>query len=138
MFKPLVNDIKLVEIPNFKDDRGGLSVVQSGLDIPFEIARIFYTYGADSTSKRGAHAHRTCWQMLICVTGYMQVESTDSHSGKVFELDSPNKGLLIPPLIWSTQFSYSEGAVCLALASELYSEDEYIRNFEDFLAIRSK
>lgn len=136
MSKPFVSDIQLIDIPTFLDERGGLSVLQSGMDIPFEISRVFYTYGTGAGVIRGAHAHRTCWQLLVCVNGFMQIESTDTLTKKTFELNSPSKGLLIPPLIWSSQFGYSHGAVCLVLASENYSKDEYINNFEEFVSLR--
>jgi UDP-2-acetamido-3-amino-2,3-dideoxy-glucuronate N-acetyltransferase len=134
----LVSDIQVIDIPTFADERGALSVLQSGMGIPFEISRVFYTYDTSAGVKRGSHAHKTCWQLLVCVSGFMQVESTDTLSTKTFELNSPRKGLLIPPLIWSTQFGYSPGAVCLVLASEIYAQDEYINNFEDFVSLRQE
>lgn len=136
--QPLVSDIQLIDIPTFVDGRGGLSVLQSGVGIPFEISRVFYTYGTSAGVERGSHAHKTCWQLLVCVSGFMQVESTDTLTKKTFQLNSPNKGLLIPPLIWSTQFGYSESAVCLVLASELFSEEEYLRDFTQFVDYRNQ
>lgn len=138
MSQALVSDIKLIEIASFVDERGGLSVLQSKRDIPFEILRVFYTYGTNAGVERGSHAHKTCWQLLVCVSGSMQIETTDTLTKKTFELNSPSRGLLIPPLIWSTQFGYSESAVCLVLASEFFSEEEYLRDFKLFLEYRNQ
>ena len=138
MSQSLVSDIQFIDIPTFLDERGGLSVLQSGIGIPFEISRVFYTYGTSAGVERGSHAHKTCWQLLVCVSGFMKVESTDTLTKKTFELNSPSKGLLIPPLIWSRQFGYSESAVCLVLASEFFSEEEYLRDFKLFVDYRNQ
>ena len=85
---------------------------------------------------RGEHAHKTCSQFLMCPHGTFDVEVKDGINSKTFKLENPALGLLVPPLIWSIQKNYSRSAVCLVLASEEYSQDEYIHSFQELLAIR--
>lgn len=133
-----ISQVKFNVAQTFQDARGGLSVIEELSDIPFEISRVFYTYGTNPQITRGAHAHKSCWQALICVSGSLDVEFDDSLSKGRHTLDSPEKILVIPPLIWSTQLNYSDGAVCLVLASERFFEDEYLRNYQGFIEYRSQ
>jgi len=122
-------------LKNFADDRGSLVAITGGIEIPFEIARVFYTFKNAPDTQRGAHAHRSCFQFLICLSGSMEVVLNDGATERSILLTTPDKGLLIPPLVWSYQQKYTSDAVCLVLASEVYSTSEYIYDYEEFLTL---
>lgn len=132
-----ISDVVLRDIPTHTDSRGALSVIQGSSDIPFEISRVFYTYSTNVSISRGSHAHKSCWQALICLTGYLEVEVDDAQVKQVYSLRSPSKVLIIPPGIWSKQFNFSDKTVCLVLASEVYSPKEYLHEYTDFINFRS-
>jgi dTDP-4-dehydrorhamnose 3,5-epimerase-like enzyme len=133
----LLSSVMLMKLPNFVDQRGGLTVVTENADVPFGIERVFFTYDTHRDVNRGAHAHKTCVQFLMSPHGSLDVEVTDGYETKTFTLNDPSIGLLIPPLIWSVQKNYSKGAICLVLASEKYQENEYLRDFQEFQEFRS-
>lgn len=127
-----VNDCKIIDIRRYSDTRGYLSVVEGGIDIPFEIKRIYYLYMVPEVA-RGAHAHKALQQLLIATSGSVEVIMDDGKEKKSFMLDRPWKGLLIPAGLWRDLENFSGGAVLMCLASEKYDESDYIRNYEDFL-----
>ncbi|UTC90769.1 WxcM-like domain-containing protein [Treponema denticola] len=104
--------------------------------VPFEIKRIYYLYGVPENQERGAHAHKELLQVLIAAAGSFTVELDDGKNKKKFFLNSPSKGLLIVPGIWRNLTDFSFGSVALVLASEYYTEDDYIRNYYEFLKYR--
>lgn len=126
-----VNDCKIIDIRRYSDTRGYLSVVEGGIDIPFEIKRIYYLYMVPEVA-RGAHAHKALQQLLIATSGSVEVIMDDGKQKKSFMLDRPWKGLLIPAGLWRDLENFSGGAVLMCLASEKYDESDYIRNYEDF------
>jgi hypothetical protein len=123
---------KFVDLPVVKDDRGSLAVIEGGINIPFEIKRVYFLYDLDSDSERGGHAHKKLLQLLIPATGSFDVLLDDGVNRTVIRLTEPNKGLLIGNYVWRELRHFSKGAVCLVLASELYSEDDYYREYEKF------
>lgn len=127
-----VNDCKIIDIRRYSDTRGYLSVVENGLDIPFDIKRIYYLYMVPEVA-RGAHAHKELQQLLIATSGSVEVVMDDGRQKKSFILDRPWKGLLIPPGLWRDLENFSHDAVLLCLASEKYDENDYIRDYEEFL-----
>ena len=104
--------------------------------VPFEVKRIYYLYGVPENQERGAHAHKELLQVLIAAAGSFTVELDDGKNKKNFFLNSPSKGLLIVPGIWRNLTDFSFGSVALVLASEYYTEDDYIRNYDEFLQYR--
>lgn len=110
--------------------------VESNKDIPFQVKRCYYLYDVPNNKKRGAHAHKNLIQLMIAVSGSFNVCLDDGENRKNFFLNSPLKGLLIVPGIWRDLKSFSSGAICLVLASELYDETDYIRNYDEFLQYR--
>lgn len=127
-----VDDCKIVDIRKFSDSRGYLSVIEGGLDVPFEIKRIYYLYLAPEAA-RGAHAHKQLQQLMVATSGSVHVTLDDGQNKKTFVLDKPWKGLLIVPGLWRTLEHFSGGAVCMVLASEKYDADDYIRDYKTFL-----
>jgi len=131
----LIDSVKVIQLPTFEDERGVLSVVNGCTEIPFNISRVFFTYASPLGTVRGAHAHRKCFQFLVCINKEIEVEVTDSKVTRIFTLNSPRFGLLVPPLLWAQQKHLSDHSVGLILASEPYSEGEYIRDYSEFLQI---
>lgn len=130
-----VTDCQLIDIRRYSDSRGYLSVVENGIDIPFEIKRIYYLYMVPEVA-RGAHAHKELQQLLIATSGSVEVIMDDGTNKKSFMLDRPWKGLLIPSGLWRDLENFSGGAVLMCLASEKYNASDYIRDYEEFLAFK--
>lgn len=127
-----VNDCKIIDIRRFSDTRGYLSVVENGLDIPFDIKRIYYLYMVPEVA-RGAHAHKELQQLLIATSGSLDITLDDGVDKKTFHLDKPWKGLLVVPGLWRDLDNFSGGTVLMCLASEHYDAADYIRDYDEFL-----
>ena len=130
--KSTINDCRILDIRRYSDTRGYLSVIENGLDIPFEIKRIYYLYLVPEVA-RGAHAHKALQQLLIATSGSVDVIMDDGTAKRTFHLDKPWKGLLVPPGLWRDLENFSGGAVLLCLASEKYDPADYIRDYNEFL-----
>ena len=115
------------------DDRGTLVALEQERNIPFEIKRCYYMYDTVQGVRRGFHAHKTLKQVLVCVKGQCKVLLDDGKEQKHVLLDSPNRGLYIESDIWREMYDFSEDAVLMVLASELYDESDYIRDYQEFL-----
>lgn len=126
---------RLHRMPRFIDLRGSLSVGEFGRDLPFAPQRYFLVFGVPSRETRGEHAHRECHQFLVCTHGSVRVLADDGRGRREFLLDSPDAGLHLPPMTWGTQFQYSPDAVLLVLASHAYDAGDYIRDYDEFLAL---
>ena len=130
-----VPGVNLHDLPRFTDMRGALSVGEFDKDLPFVPKRYFVVFDVPSQETRGEHAHKRCHQFLVCVHGSVRVLADDGRRREEFVLDSPSKGIHLPPMIWGTQYRYSKDAVLLVYASEPYDGDEYIRDYQSFLQI---
>ncbi len=119
----------------FTDERGSLTVVESGKDIPFEVKRAYWIYGVPEGKERGKHANRITYQYLVAVKGCVKVALESKDTKQTYVLDSPDKGLLIPPLTWNELLYFSADAVLLVLSSQPYRPDMYINSYEEFLRI---
>lgn len=129
---------EICPILNFKDlgdERGKLVVIEGGKTIPFDIARVFYIYGSDATVIRGQHANRNSEFVLINVAGKSKVRITDTNEEYIIELTKPMTGVYIPKMIWKDMYDFSEDSVLLVLASTHYDATEYIRDYNDYVAI---
>lgn len=123
---------KMIEFKQNGDDRGKLVVVEGMKDIPFEIKRIFYIYGSDTTVVRGQHANRRSEFVLINVCGSSKVRVTDGKKDEIFVLDKPHTGIYLPKMLWKDMYDFSEDSILLVLASEVYDSSEYIRDFDEY------
>ncbi len=130
-----VNGVHLHRLPSFTDMRGALTVGEFEKDLPFIPKRYFLVYGVPTRETRGEHAHRICHQFLICVQGSVRVLADDGKNREEYLLDSPSLGIHLPPMTWGTQYKYSSDAVLLVFASELYDSEEYIREYDQFIAL---
>ena len=122
---------KLIEIPKIKDPRGNLAVLENHT-VPFEIKRVYYLYDVPSDAFRGGHAHKEQYELLIAVSGSFEVVLDTIEKRETLMLNKPNIGLLIPTMIWRELQNFSSGAVCLVLASDVFDEKDYIRDYEQF------
>lgn len=123
----------LINLPSFSDMRGNLVALEHLSDLPFFPKRSFLVYGVSGDKVRGEHAHKKCEQFLIAISGTLSVVVDDGLNRSEVVLDEPNQGIYIPPGIWGVQYQFSKDAVLLVYASHSYEEDDYIRNYDDFL-----
>lgn len=128
-----VNDLSIISIPKIEDRRGNLSVIEGDL-LPFKMKRVYYLFDVPSGSERGGHAHKALSQFVVALSGSFDVVVKDGKNTKIITLNNPTKGLLITPGIWREIENFSSGAICLVVASEEYNEDDYIRDFDEFLS----
>ena len=126
-----INDVHIIDITKVHDTRGNLSVIQ-GDAIPFEMKRVYYLYDIPSGGRRGGHSHKDCLELLVALSGSFDVILNDGDQQKTVTLNKPNVGLLIPNGIWRELENFSSGSVCLVLASDVFKEEDYIRNFEEY------
>lgn len=135
MRRPLgVEDCKLAELPVIHDPQGNLTFVEQKRHVPFEIARVYYLYDVPGGAMRGGHAHRSCEEMLIAMSGSFEVLVKDGSRKLSFRLSRSYIGLYLPPMIWRELIDFSSGSVCMVLASEYFDEADYIRDYGEFEA----
>jgi len=132
--KALPPGCRWIDFAPLTDRRGTICVAENGSEpLPYDIQRAFWIYGVPDGGERGSHAHRTCSEILIPVSGCFKVELTDGRSAATVVLDTPARGLLIPPMIWCRLKDFSPNAVCLCLASAGYDAKGYIHRFDDYI-----
>lgn len=125
-------NVELISIPKIEDYRGNIAVIENEV-VPFEIKRVYYLFDVPSAASRGGHAHKNLYQVLIALSGSFDVILKDGSVEKTITLNKPDKGLLIKNMIWRELTNFSSGAVCLVVASNVYVEDDYIREYDEFL-----
>jgi len=122
----------IINFPKITEPRGNLSFIEQNKHIPFSIKRVYYLYDVPSGATRGGHAHRTLQEMVIALSGSFDIVLDDGKEKKTFFLNRPHYGLLIPPCVWRELENFSSNSVALALASDIYIEEDYIRDYEVF------
>lgn len=127
-----ISDLHLIQIPTVEDLRGNLAFIQNDI-LPFEFKRIYYLFDVPSTAFRGGHSHINQHEILIALSGSFEVTVNDGKDKKSYLLNKPNIGLHIPTGIWRELENFSSGAVCLVLASGIFDEADYIREYNQFL-----
>lgn len=135
MKNPSVSNCKIIELPKIGDEKKGfLSLGESRRHIPFEIKRIYYIYGIEDPSAiRGQHGHKKLEQVFFCINGKVTFLLDDGEKKEEIELGEPNKGLYIGPKVWHNMMNFSKNAIILVIASDYYSEEDYLRNYEKFI-----
>lgn len=127
-------DACLSEVRTYPDERGMLSVAELGKELSFPIKRVYYIYGVGSPEiRRGFHSHKKLRQLMICMKGSCRLLLDDGREREEFLLDSPDKSLYVGPGIWREMYDFTEDAVLVVLASETYDEDDYIRDYDEFI-----
>lgn len=124
---------KLINMQVMGDKRGQLVSLESNRNIPFEIKRVFYIYGTTEGISRGNHAHRNVEQVLIRMSGSCKVKADNGKTSEIFELNSSDKGLYLGTYVWNTMFDFSPDCVLLVLANDFYENDQYIKDYDEFL-----
>jgi len=129
-----LNDCRLIQLPKISDPRGNLTFVEGGNHIPFDIERVYYLYDVPGGSDRGAHAHKALHQLIIAMSGSFDVVLDDGREKKRFHLNRSYYGLYVCPMMWRELDNFSSGSVCMVLASNMYDEDDYYRDYVEYLA----
>ncbi|NHM01627.1 sugar 3,4-ketoisomerase [Flavobacterium difficile] len=124
---------KILDIPKINNTKGNIGVIENDT-IPFAVKRVYYLFDVPSGAKRGGHAHKKLKQVLIAISGSFDVVLKDGKSKEIVTLNRPDKGLLIENNIWRELENFSSGSVCLVLASEEFSESDYIRSYKEYLS----
>ncbi len=132
-----VEDCEIVNLPIVYRESGNITVLENNANIPFAIKRIYYLYDVPMNTERGGHAHYQLQQYVVAASGSFTFLLDDGKNKKEVFLNHPNKALHIVPGIWREMKDFSSGSVCLVLASIVYEEADYIRDYDDFLKFRS-
>lgn len=127
-----LKNCRIIDLPKIPDARGNLTFIEADRHVPFEFKRIFYLYDVPGGESRAGHALKTCQQFLVAISGSFDVIVDDGVEKNRYHLDRSYYGLYIPSLIWREIDNFSSGSVCLVLASELYSEADYYRDYVSF------
>jgi hypothetical protein len=125
---------EIIELPKIVDPRGNLTVAEGNDKVPFAIARAYWVYDVPGGESRGGHAHKNCKELIIAVSGSFSVNLSNGHEKKTYLLNHQWQALLVDTMTWRTLDDYSSGAVCLVLASEPFEEEDYIRDYDEFLS----
>jgi dTDP-4-dehydrorhamnose 3,5-epimerase-like enzyme len=124
---------RIIDLPIITDPRGKLTFVEENRDVPFDIRRVYYLYDVPGGAERGGHAHKTLHQLIIAMSGSFDIHLDDGQSKKVVHMNRSYFGLYVCPMIWREMDNFSSGAVCMVLASNYYDEQDYYRDYEQFV-----
>jgi hypothetical protein len=131
-----LEDCRIIELPKINEPRGNLSFVESNNHIPFAIERVYYVYDVPGGADRGGHAHKELHQLIIAMSGSFDITLDDGKNKKKFHLARSYYGLYVCPMIWREMDNFSSNSVLMVLASNKYSEEDYYRNYDDFMHAR--
>ncbi len=129
-----LSDCKIIELPKIHDPRGNLTFIENSRHIPFDIKRVYYLYDVPGGADRGGHAHRSLHQFIVAMSGSFDVVLDDGDRQRRFHLNRSFNGLYVTPMMWRYLDNFSSGAVCMVLASGLYDEADYYRDYDEFVA----
>ena len=132
-----IRDCNTIVLPKIGNRNGHITAINNNIEIPFAVRRIFYLYDIQGGDSRGAHAHKECHQFLVAASGSFEVLLDDGISKHKVLLNLPDVGLHIPPGIWASEMNFSSGAICLVLASHDFNEEDYIRDYKNYLECKS-
>jgi hypothetical protein len=133
MKQTTVFDCTLLELPKNHSEKGNITAVNNGLEVPFNIQRVYYLYDVPGGEARGGHAHRDLQQLIIAASGSFDLTVDDGKVKRTFQLNRPNQGVFMPAGLWRELNNFSSGSICLVLASIPYSETDYLRDYQEFL-----
>lgn len=127
--------VETVFLQTHGDERGSLIALENGHNLPFDVKRVYYIYGTKSGVSRGFHAHKKLKQLLIAVSGSVEIHCEMNGEKTVHVLDRPDKGLLVEGMVWHTMENFSPDCILIVLADDIYDEEDYIRDYEQFLTL---
>ena len=130
-----IDNCKIIELPKISDPRGNLTFIEGNNQIPFDIRRVYYLYDVPGGAERGGHAHKGLHQLIIAMSGSFDVVLDDGNNKKRFHLNRSYFGLYVCPMMWRELDNFSSGSVCMVLASNMYDEDDYYRNYDEFITV---
>lgn len=128
-----IDDCKVVDLGKCHQVKGNITVIENNKDISFEVKRVYYLYDVPGGESRGGHAHKNLYQVIVAASGSFSVILDDGKNKKSISLNRPYQGLFVVPGIWRELENFSSGSVCLVLASKKYDEEDYMRNYNDFI-----
>ena len=123
---------RLIDLPKIIDPRGNLTVAEQLREVPFNVERVYWTYDVPAGECRGGHAHKLCEEVIVAVSGSFDVTLDNGAERKTYHLNHPYQGLYVGTGIWRTLDDFSSGAVCLVIASHLFEEEDYIRDYDEY------
>jgi dTDP-4-dehydrorhamnose 3,5-epimerase-like enzyme len=126
-------NVEIIQIPKVEDYRGNIAIIEKEV-LPFEMKRVYYLFDVPSSARRGGHSHKNQQEFLVALSGSFDVVVNDGKKSQKVTLNKPDKGLLIRENIWRELENFSSGCVCLVIASDIFDEDDYIRDFDAFLS----
>ena len=133
MRQSTVFDCSLIQFSINHRDVGNITAIQSGMEVPFDIKRVYYLYDVPGGESRGGHGHKELRQLIVAASGSFDVIVNDGKVRRTFTLSRPNIGLLMPPGLWRELDNFSSGSICLVLASLPYDENDYLREYQTYL-----
>lgn len=131
--KTTIYNCSIVELPKVHNRSGNITAIENYIHAPFDVKRVYYLYDVPGGAERGGHAHKKLEQFIVAVSGAFSVLLDDGVNKKIVQLDRPYMGLHVVPGIWREILNFSSGAICLVLASMVYDEADYIREYKDFI-----
>ncbi|MBO6792762.1 MAG: WxcM-like domain-containing protein [Balneolaceae bacterium] len=127
-----VFDATLIQLPAISQEKGNITAINSNIEVPFDISRVYYLYDVPGGAARGGHAHIELQQLIVAASGSFDIILDDGIVKRTFSLNRPNIGLYMPSGLWRELDNFSSGAICLVLASHEYSEEDYLRTYSEF------
>ncbi len=139
MNQPLsdIHGCYVVDLNRIQSPQGNLTVIQNGDTLPFDVRRVYYLYDIPGGTERGGHAHKKLFQLIIAASGSFDVILDDGRTKKIIQLNRPYFALMVVQGIWREIVNFSSGAICLVLASDKYSNEDYIRDYNEYIQWRS-
>jgi hypothetical protein len=134
----MLDDCKIIELPKITDPRGNLTFIEGNNHVPFDIRRVYYLYDVPGGAERGGHAHKGLSQLIVAMSGSFDIILDQGGEKKRFHLNRSYQGLYVCPMIWRELDNFSSGSVCMVLASNVYEESDYYRDYQEFLTAMKK
>lgn len=133
-----LEDCRIIDLPKISDPRGNLTFIEGGHHLPFQIKRVYYLYDVPGGATRAGHGHKTLEQFMIAMSGSFDVKLDDGRARKQYHLNRSHYGLYISPMIWREIDNFSSGSVCMVLASDFFQEQDYHRDYQEYLRAASE